>query len=401
MAKAEVAKLASSEFRGRGYVYDGSNLAGYYLSMRFREMGLRPSPGGYTQHFKLAANTFPTPSELVMHGAGKKAGAKPLREGYDYIWSPGSGSAHGKWMVYELDSTHFQPGKRLPPIHTAVPVVRMRGINSPDEVAALHTFTLAHTLHTPVVLLQPAKLTWGVGTQAYTYPVAEVLESAWMPRTRELSLRVQTEEVAYEAMNIVGFLPGLRSDSAMVITAHYDHLGMMGNALFAGASDNATGVAMLLDLARHYSGHPPTFDTWFIAFAGEEAGLVGSKHFTENPRLPLERIRLLVNLDLMGSAAKGIVVVNGSLYPDLMAHLGSANKEQQWVPRIRQRGKAANSDHYWFSEAGVPAIFIYTEGNITAYHDVHDLADGIDWVGYEGVFKLITNLLDTWRQRAN
>jgi hypothetical protein len=103
----------------------------------------------------------------------------------------------------------------------------------------------------------------------------------------------------------------------------------------------------------------------------------------------------------MGSAAKGIVVVNGSLYPDLMAHLGSANKEQQWVPRIRQRGKAANSDHYWFSEAGVPAIFIYTEGNITAYHDVHDLADGIDWVGYEGVFKLITNLLDTWRQRAN
>ena len=102
---------------------------------------------------------------------------------------------------------------------------------------------------------------------------------------------------------------------------------------------------------------------------------------------------MLVNLDLMGSAADGIAVVNGTLYPEEMEKLGKLNRTQGLVDRIKLRGKAANSDHYWFSEAGVPAIFIYTMGNAKAYHDVHDVPEELDWAKYEEVFTLITSFI--------
>jgi Zn-dependent M28 family amino/carboxypeptidase len=198
-----------------------------------------------------------------------------------------------------------------------------------------------------------------------------------------------------EIANVIGFVPGKRKDSIVVFTAHYDHLGMMGTALFPGASDNASGTSMLLDLAHHYSKEKPEFTTWFICFAGEEAGLAGSKFFVDNPQFDLSSVKLLLNLDLMGSAAEGIAVVNGKKYPQMIEKLSAINSEQNLVGRIKVRGQAANSDHYWFAERGVPAIFIYTMGNITAYHDVYDTSQVVDWAKYPEVFTLITEFVSS------
>ncbi len=385
--KAEVDELTSPAFWGRGYVKDGSNLAGYHLMARFRNIGLLPTKKGYTQSFTLSANTFTTPSVFSIDGAN-------LLEGYDYIIDPASGSSSGKWAIYRLDSTHFQPRKKLPAAKGRVPVINMKGINSPDEVSAMFEFKRLNLATNPVVLLQPDKLTWGIGQQLYAFSTLEVLSASFLAKAKEVSISVKAEQLSYEAFNVIGYIPGTRSDSSIVITAHYDHLGMMGNAIFPGASDNSSGVAMMLDMARHFRKNKPAFDTYFIAFAGEEAGLIGSKYFVENPMIPLTSIKLLLNLDLMGSAAKGITVVNGNLYTDIMAKLSSINAEKDYVPRIKLRGKAANSDHYWFSEAGVPAIFIYTEGKVRAYHDVHDVASGLDWTGYEPLFTLLVQFLN-------
>src|SRR4030095_9120627 len=105
--------------------------------------------------------------------------------------------------------------------------------------------------------------------------------------------------------NVLGMVPGtLYPDSFIVFTAHYDHLGRMGKkALFPGANDNASGSAMIIDLARYYAqpANRPKCSLLFIAFAGEEAGLIGSRYYTENPILPLEQIKFLINLDLMGN----------------------------------------------------------------------------------------------------
>jgi len=181
-----------------------------------------------------------------------------------------------------------------------------------------------------------------------------------------------------------------------VITAHYDHLGRMGSALFPGASDNASGTATLLDLAAYFAENPPPFDLYFIAFAAEEAGLLGSRYFCDSPAFGMDEIRFLLNLDLMGSAAKGITAVNGRARKPEMARMAAINSEHNYVPKIRLRGNSANSDHYFFAEAGVPAVFIYTEGHITAYHDVHDTAEGLDWTNYDGLFNLLRTFIETF-----
>jgi hypothetical protein len=85
--------------------------------------------------------------------------------------------------------------------------------------------------------------------------------------------------------------------------------------------------------------------------------------------------------------------VNGKLYPEEMTKLASINSENDYLPKIKLRGKAANSDHYWFSERGVPSIFIYTEGNAKAYHDVNDTPDGLDWANYNEMFTLIVKFI--------
>ena len=190
--------------------------------------------------------------------------------------------------------------------------------------------------------------------------------------------------------NVLGFIEGTdRKDEVIVITAHYDHLGGMGpNTYFPGANDNASGVAMLLDLAKHYAKHPAKYSIAFIAFAAEEAGLLGSKYFTENPLIPLENIRFLWNLDLLGNGDAGATVVNATIHPKAFALLNNINHQQKYLTKITARGKAANSDHYFFSEKGVPAFFLYTQGGSSAYHDVDDMAKNLPLTAYENLFKL-------------
>lgn len=388
-AKKDVAILADSALHGRGYVHDGSNMAAAYVAERFREIGIKPIHGDYFQPFELVVNTYPQPSLL-------EAGGIALREGHDYIADPWSGVSSGRYKVQYYDSTHFQSEALPKRKKNRVPVVCMQGIDTPEEASALHSFKLSVIDDVPFIQKESNKLTWGVGQRRYAHAVVQVVDSIFPEKADQIRLDIAPEMLAYEAVNVVGMIPGERSDSCLVLTAHYDHLGRMGHALFPGASDNASGTAAMLDLASYFAMHKPPMDLYIIAFAGEEAGLTGSKFFVENPMIPLDKIRFLINLDLLGSAAKGITIVNGTLHKPEVGRMGEINKSEGYVPKIKLRGKAANSDHYWFSEAGVPAVFIYTEGNVTAYHDVHDVPEGLDWMHYEGVFNLVRTFIETF-----
>ena len=88
------------------------------------------------------------------------------------------------------------------------------------------------------------------------------------------------------------------------------------------------------------------------------------------------------------------MVVNGSLYQEAFGTLNKINQELHLVPEIKKRGKAANSDHYWFTEAGVPCFFIYTMGGIKAYHDVFDKEETLPLTRYKEVFLLLTRFSD-------
>ena len=195
----------------------------------------------------------------------------------------------------------------------------------------------------------------------------------------------------FKTGNICGIVKGTRKpDSVIMFTAHYDHLGGMGSkTYFPGANDNASGVSLLLSLARYYGQHPQPYSMAFICFSGEEAGLLGSKYFTENPLIPLPGIRFLVNLDLLGTGEEGIMVVNATVYPKEYGVLKKLNDQNHYLVKVASRGKAANSDHYFFTEKGVPAFYIYTMGGIRAYHDVFDISKTLPLNEYNNVFKLL------------
>jgi Zn-dependent M28 family amino/carboxypeptidase len=131
-----------------------------------------------------------------------------------------------------------------------------------------------------------------------------------------------------------------------------------------------------------------------VAFGGEEAGLIGSKFFTENSPVALEKIKLVLNLDLLGTGDDGLMVVNGAIFPKLFDQIKHLNDTNKYLPQIRARGKAANSDHYWFSEKGVPALFVYTMGGITAYHDIYDVPKTLPYTRFRETFALLTQFLD-------
>ena len=169
---------------------------------------------------------------------------------------------------------------------------------------------------------------------------------------------------------------------------------MGSKTYFPGANDNASGVAQVLSLAKYYAAHPQPYSMAFIFFSGEEAGLLGSKYFTENPLVPLKNIRFLVNLDLEGTGVDGITVVNATIFPKEFAMLKQINEKGKYMIKINSRGKAPNSDHYLFTENDVPAFFWYTQGGIAAYHDIYDISATLPMNKYEDMFKMILKFND-------
>jgi aminopeptidase YwaD len=163
------------------------------------------------------------------------------------------------------------------------------------------------------------------------------------------------------------------------------------NTIFPGAHDNASGTAFMMYMARYFAQHPQRYSIAFIGFSGEEAGLLGSKHYVADPLFPLANIRFLVNLDMTGDATNGITVVNGTENEPEFAIMEEINNRKQYLPKINKREKTANSDHYHFAEKGVPAVFIYGNGTKGFYHDVFDVAKELS---LENIDKLAHMLID-------
>ncbi len=247
-----------------------------------------------------------------------------------------------------------------------------------------------------LIELKEKKLTMGLSSIQKKQPVFEVLKEKFNLSAKTLSYEVEAKWLKnYEAVNVCGIIKGTAvPDSFLLISAHYDHLGRLGtNTYFPGANDNGSGVSMLLELADFFQKHPQRYSIVLIAFGAEEAGLIGSKYFTEHPLVALANIRFMLNLDLMGTGDEGMMVVNGTVFNKEFELLSALNEQHGYLPVIKKRGKAANSDHFFFTEKGVPAFFFYTLGGISAYHDVYDVPETLPLTRFREVFRLITDFV--------
>jgi aminopeptidase YwaD len=353
--KKMVDTLASPTFWGRGYTNDGMKKAAEFLASQFQSYGLRPMRGNdFLQAFSYPVNTFPGKMEVTING-------KDLVPGKDFIISPDSKGARGRGNLDRADSVQF--------------------VNRQSRV---------------IVKLED-KLTWSVAPQQSDFTMIQVDKKALGESPESFRVNIENDLVKnFKAANVCGLVKGtLKPDSIIIITAHYDHLGGMGkDTYFPGANDNASGISLLLNLAHYYAANPGPYSIGFICFAGEEAGLVGSKYFTENPLVPLKSIRFLINTDLAGTGEEGITVVNATEFPREFALMNAVNDENKLLVKINARGKAANSDHYFFTEKGVPAFFFYTMGGIKAYHDIFDKAETLPLNEHEDLFKLVVKFND-------
>ena len=327
--------LSSPFFWGRGYINDGMKKAASFIEYEFETLKATPFfSGKFQQHFSYPVNTFPGKMALTIND-------KKLKPGRDFLVGNESKSCKTKGSLSPADSvTWINAGERII-------------INLVD------------------------KLAWSVDGHQADYTSFEVLRSAIAGEPKSFAATSDSKLIkSFDAGNVAAIIKGTsKTDSFLVFTAHYDHLGAMGKeAWFPGANDNASGIGLLLSLAKHYAAHPHRYTILFIAFAGEEAGLIGSKYFVEHSPIDVKKIRFLTNLDLMGNGEEGVTVVNATEFTKDFQLLLKINNDGQYLAAVNSRGKAANSDHHWFTEKGVPSFFIYTLGKRKSYHDVDDIA---------------------------
>ena len=380
--------LSSPSFNGRGYYKKGDHIAAKFIAEEFRKNGLKEFGDSYYQAFSFPVNTFPRKMQVTLNN-------QKLIPGKDFIVSPSCPAIKGRYDIYAVK--HPIPDFNEPKYKDAFLLI---DDSEADSVARLALKTLIN--NPPAVkgfiVSESSKLTWSVSQTVNKLAVIRVLKEAIPENLNEIILNINSKLIDnYSTSNVVGYIPGsLYPDSFIVFTAHYDHLGRMGKqALFAGANDNASGTAMIMDLAKHYSSNGNRSDKSivFIAFAGEEAGLVGSEYFTKNPLFPLDQINFLINLDLMGNGSEGVMVVNGTLHENVFSLLEEINTEKALVPTIGKRGTAKNSDHYWFTENGVPAFFLYTMGGSKAYHDIYDTPEQLPLTEFEDIMTLLKEFI--------
>jgi Zn-dependent M28 family amino/carboxypeptidase len=176
-----------------------------------------------------------------------------------------------------------------------------------------------------------------------------------------------------QGTNLVGAIRGTRDPARyIVVTAHYDHIGVRNGEVFNGADDNASGVAALLAVAAHFASSPPDHSLLIAALDGEEAGLQGAKALIHDPPVPVGAMVVNVNMDMIGRDpgnklfAVGIhqypflkPLVEAAVQPPVVLAFGhdtpgrsAAGPEQDWT---------TDSDHYVFHQAGIPFVYFGVE----------------------------------------
>ena len=208
-----------------------------------------------------------------------------------------------------------------------------------------------------------------------------------------------------EGHNIIARLPGTDpelSEQVIVIGAHYDHVGygFSHNALdlpgpvHNGADDNASGSAVLLDLATSLAGAHwrPRHTVLFQWYSGEELGLLGSRYWVDHPLVPLDRVIFMINMDMVGRMVAHTLVVGGTGTSPGLTELARGFCDELGLKMIDDPPGTAPSDNTSFYKQGIPALFLFT-GLHDDYHTATDDAHRINPDGAADVGRLAQKLL--------
>ncbi len=401
-ARRQIDTLASPSMHGRGYVFQGDKIAARYIASQFAKNNLGSFSPDYFQNYYFPINSFPGKMDVSIDGIS-------LSPGYDYTVSLTTSTTRGVFDLVFLSPKHVSSVKKLQKFlsrdfRNKLLVVDKKIISDKTILAVINDLKRTNPIRAKGYLfIEDRKLIWSgsSGPRVADYVVMDVTRDCLPAKAKKISINLENQFYPeYPTQNVIAYVRGLiRPDTFVMVTAHYDHLGRMGkDTYYPGANDNASGTAMLLDMARHYakSENQPYYSMIFACLSGEETGLQGSTFCADHLPVPAAQIKFLLNLDMVGTGSEGISVMNGTVLKQAFRKLETLNENQQYVVDIRAGGESCNSDHCPFYKKGIPAFFIFTRGQeYTEYHHPDDCREKIPLSEYTNVFKLLTQFLDS------
>ena len=390
--KKVVKELSSAKYQGRGYARGGANKAGYFLEKEYRKAGADEVT---LQPFSIDINTFN--GKMDMWADGRK-----LKAGVDFSMREYSPGVHGEFPVYHVDTLNFDADAMFADLSR--PEYANAMVCCDFWFAYKHGKAFSRLQKegecTNAGLIQtwtsPIKFYKAYGHRVADKPIVWVTPEA-IEGVKSVRLDVDNEFLeGYGLFNVIAKVEGASHDSCYVFTAHYDHLGNLGRKVYyAGANDNASGTAALVTLAAYYAKNRPQYDMYFLSVSGEDANLRGSEFFVNNPLIPLESIKYLFNIDMIGDNNP---VQYCEVSDEGLRGYGlfeQINTEKHYFQALNRGPLAANSDHYPFAVRHVPCIFLENqEGDaFPYYHTIYDTWKNAVFDSYEPVFRLITDFI--------
>lgn len=433
----DVEFLASDELRGRDTPSPGLEKAAAWLEAELRAAGLQPgmADGSFVQRFPLqhveldVANLVVTArgaADTLRPSLGRDLFVLPSRAGmvegaplYAGRARPGASlgdDVAGRIVVF------FVPDTIGPAWQASVASAMQAAFRAQAGAAVLVLDSvfpaatvgeLARELAASVAPLPIIGLSYETGRSLFRAAGMElgaVSNRSGPPaamRGVALTISAPAKVEVVAAPNVVAVVRGsdpVLRDEYVVYSAHFDHVGVgapdaQGDSIFNGADDNASGTSAVLAAARAFAALPqaPARSVMFVFVSGEEKGLLGSRHFVEQPPVPVERMVANINADMIGRNAPDTVVAIGQDYSSLgplVQSIAARHPELGLVvaPDLWPEEQLFfRSDHFSFAARGVPAIF-FTTGLHDEYHQPSDEAHLIDTDKLERVARLLFRL---------
>nr|AIF26763.1 hypothetical protein [uncultured bacterium fosmid pJB89E1] len=388
--KKHVEVLSSEAMEGRGYVNDGVLKAERYIVDEYRKAGVDDI---LLQPFTIDINTFPGNTDMSVDG-------RKLCPGDDFLVREYSAAAKGHYKLVYIDTLGYDGAAWMKKLSSpkykdyygVLDLGARRQCKEFRENGDWNKLPLAGMIYK---WSDPLKFYKAAGERVSQKPVLWV-SNDFPTDARSIDVDIENEfRPAYESHNVIARVKGERSDSTFVVVGHYDHLGHFGRDMYyPGVNDNASGVAAMLTLAKYFAANKPRFDVVFISFAGEEAGLRGSSYYAEHQAFPVDNIKYVVNLDMIGDNAPEQYCEVSDAGEAGFALMKEINAERGFFTHFDRGALASNSDHYPFAELGVPCIgFIQEGGDCFAYYHTHrdDMEHAI-YDTYPKIFSLIVEL---------
>ena len=457
--------LASDEYEGRETGEKGQKMAADYIAARFKELGLTgPVPGSdnpYLQHFTMERSTWGGTGTLKVGGqsfqwmkdfygsgnspfdqattlqpvfvgygieegsyndyAGRDVKGKdlvvllgepmqdgkptlskdgsPTKWGNDYRAKSALATQKGARSVLFVAASKDDFDKAMARVQPYLGRPSISFLDKKESRAA--TFFVSPAVGYKLLNTTEAALT--------KYRTAEVLRKTDFFKTAPVVVTAPKKREQFTTENVLGFLEGSdKKDEILVVSAHYDHIGIISGEVHNGADDDGSGTVSVLELAQAFTeakkaGHGPRRSILFLTVTGEEKGLLGSEYYTDHPVFPLERTIADLNIDMVGRTDKehegkaDYVYVIGSdkLSSQLYTIVENANKNYTMIDLDYRFNDPADpnrfyyrSDHYNFAKHKVPVAFFFN-GVHPDYHGPKDEVDKIEFPKMEKRARLV------------